>query len=70
MTVQRQLAYWALLSASIFFLCGLRVRLHLVWQLLFSASVLYLVLISLSRAAFERSCARVASFSATFAIST
>ncbi len=46
-----QLGYWALLSGSIFFVCTLRAPVGLRWQIPFSLAVLYLVALSLSKAA-------------------
>ena len=46
-----QLAYWTLLSACIFSACTFRIKLHFAALAVFYASILYLILISLSKAA-------------------
>jgi hypothetical protein len=46
-----QLGYWTLLSTSIFFLCTLRIRVHWAIKLVVTCASLYLVALSLSKAA-------------------
>ena len=46
-----QLGYWSLLSASVFFLCSLRIQVHPLLKIAVALASLYLVALSLSKAA-------------------